>query len=340
MTKPNLEAVPNTQTDSTKKVIKLTKKKSTSQKPASKKPKEVDEATRKKLSIKTHNRVFIRSALDTAIKTKSKAVFIYIDAAEDKYIPEHLPSDIKIILVTKRPNYSFSGPQNIKDVITIPKLKLGRMGLIKIATVLALSTKVVNSDDKIVFVVGKSEFNMLDTIICFQINEESELLTGHSIAEIPSTIAAAVFEHTLNLAIELGNKGKEGKAIGTIFVLGDEEKVMQLSRQMIINPFKGYEPDERNILNPTLKETLRELSSVDGAFVIAGNGEIITAGRYLGAAVEDSDIPRGLGSRHLAAAGITALTNAIAIVISESTGDVRIFRNGKIIMEIEKPTHR
>ena len=113
-------------------------------------------------------------------------------------------------------------------------------------------------------------------------------------------------------------------------------KVMQLSKQMIINPFKGYEPDERNLLNPALKETIREFTSLDGAFVIAGNGEVIAAGRYLGAAMDDSEIPRGLGSRHIAAAGITALTNALAIVISESTGDVRIFRNGSVIMNIEK----
>lgn len=338
MTKPNLEAVPQ---DVSKKVIKLPKKKSTAlPKPKKSASGEMDAASKKRHNLKTQNRAMIRAALETATKTKSKAVLIYIDAMDEKYLPEKLPSDIKVILVTKDPKYTFSGPQSIKDIITVPQLKLGRMGLVKIATVLALSAKVVSPEDKIVFVVGKTEFSMLDTMICFQISEESELLTGHSIAEIPSTIAPAVFEHTLNLAIEIGNKGKEGKAIGTIFVLGDEEKVLQLSKQMIINPFKGYEPSERNVLNPALKETIRELSSVDGAFVIAGNGEIITAGRYLGAAVEGSDIPRGLGSRHLAAAGITALTNAICIVISESTGDVRIFRNGKIIMEIEKPSHR
>ena len=40
--------------------------------------------------------------------------------------------------------------------------------------------------------------------------------------------------------------------------------------------------------------------------------------------------------RHRAAAGITSLTDALAIVISEETGGVRIFHHGKIFMEIEK----
>jgi DNA integrity scanning protein DisA with diadenylate cyclase activity len=248
--------------------------------------------------------------------------------------------DLKIILVTKKANYSYTGDVPIKDVITIPKLRLGRMGLVKITVVFALSTQLIEPDESLVFLLGKSQPTTLDMILCIQLSEESELLTGHSIAEIPSTISSAVFEHALSFAIELGSKGKEGKPVGTIFVLGDEEKVMQLSKQMIINPFKGYEPDERNILNPSLKETMRELASVDGAFVISGDGEILTAGRYLGAAMENADIPRGLGARHIAAAGITALTNAVAIVISESTGDVRIFRSGKIVMEIEKPIQK
>jgi DNA integrity scanning protein DisA with diadenylate cyclase activity len=75
---------------------------------------------------------------------------------------------------------------------------------------------------------------------------------------------------------------------------------------------------------------------MDGAFIISDEGIVLTAGRYLGAAMEESQLPRGLGSRHIAAAGITALTNSIAFVISESSGDVRIFKNGKIIMNIEK----
>lgn len=325
---------------STADIIPLNSAVTPTKKTAAVKDKQLDSALKKKTELKAQNRVMFKSALDIAKRIKSNTIFVYADAIDESHFPEKIPADFEIILVTKNTNYTYHGNHSFKNVITVPKLKLGRMGLIKIAVVLALSNKLVQPEAKIVFIAGKADVGMLDTVICFSIDDESELLTGHSIAEIPETISPGVFEQTLNLAIELGNKGKEGKPVGTIFVLGDEEKVMQLSRQMIINPFKGYEPEERNILNPALKETLRELSSVDGAFVVAGNGEIIAAGRYLGAAMEDAEIPRGLGSRHMAAAGISALTNAIAIVISESTGDVRIFRSGKIIMAIEKPTHK
>ncbi len=65
---------------------------------------------------------------------------------------------------------------------------------------------------------------------------------------------------------------------------------------------------------------------------------VLAAGRHLSAALDSTvDLPQGLGSRHVAAAGITSVTKAIAIAISESTGDVRIFKDGAIFMEIEKP---
>lgn len=288
--------------------------------------------------IKRQNRSLIKCVGEIARKTKASHLFVYIDAIDEALLPDPLPRDFSTILVTKSKDYSPAGKLTDCRVIRIPDLKLTRMGLVKISVLLALSGKSIKAEDGIIFLTGKAALSQLDTILCFRITDESELLMGRGIAEIPESILPSVFEYSLNIAVELASKGKEGKPIGTIFVLGDEEKVMQLSKQMIINPFKGYERDERNILNPELRETLREFSSLDGAFVISGEGEVIAAGRYLGAAMEGSEIPRGLGSRHIAASGITALTNAVAIVISESTGDIRIFHNGSVMMEIEKQT--
>jgi DNA integrity scanning protein DisA with diadenylate cyclase activity len=38
----------------------------------------------------------------------------------------------------------------------------------------------------------------------------------------------------------------------------------------------------------------------------------------------------------MAAAAITSVSNAMSIVVSESTGDVSVFKNGKLITQIEK----
>jgi DNA integrity scanning protein DisA with diadenylate cyclase activity len=180
-------------------------------------------------------------------------------------------------------------------------------------------------------------FGNADSIFFIDVGREFEVLTSDFINDVVEAVQPEVFNAVLNIACELAAQGRENRKVGTIFVLGDDEKVLQLSRQMIMNPFSGYPEDERNILNPDLEETIKEFSAIDGAFIIKGSGVIVTAGRHLSAALESKDFPAGLGSRHIAAAGITHVTKAVAMVISESSGNVSVFKNGKLFVTIEKP---
>jgi DNA integrity scanning protein DisA with diadenylate cyclase activity len=128
-----------------------------------------------------------------------------------------------------------------------------------------------------------------------------------------------------------------GNRVGTTFVIGDSERVLGFSRQMVLNPFMGYSDEERNILDPALEATVKEFAAIDGAFVTHGDGQIEAAGVYLKPGVAGEILPRGLGTRHESAAGITATTDAVAITVSESTGTVTVFRGGKILIELERP---
>jgi DNA integrity scanning protein DisA with diadenylate cyclase activity len=106
----------------------------------------------------------------------------------------------------------------------------------------------------------------------------------------------------------------------------------------VINPFHGYPENERNILDPRLEETLKEFSAIDGAFVIRGDGVVLSAGRYLAPHSKlEENLPQGLGTRHEAGAAITMTTGAIAICVSQSTGTISIFKQGRLITDIQKP---
>ena len=93
--------------------------------------------------------------------------------------------------------------------------------------------------------------------------------------------------------------------------------------------------EQRNIMDSNLRETIKEFSAIDGAFVIRGDGVVEAAGRHLNAAGE-IDLPPGLGTRHMAAAGISEVSAATSFAISESTGTVSIFKDGKIFLQIGK----
>jgi len=142
-----------------------------------------------------------------------------------------------------------------------------------------------------------------------------------------------VLEQTIQLAVEVAREGREGRKVGTIFVLGDEEAVLKESRPLILDPLKGHSLESKKIDDVNMRETAKELSQLDGAFVVSADGTVISAARYLNADSTGVDMPLGLGTRHMAAAAITRATKSVAVVVSESAV-VRVFSQGKIIGEI------
>lgn len=140
-------------------------------------------------------------------------------------------------------------------------------------------------------------------------------------------------EYTLELAVEIAREGREGRRIGTIFVVADETEVLRRSRPLILDPVAGHPEDARRICDPNLRETLKELAQLDGAFVVSGGGVVLSAARYINASADGIELPLGLGSRHMAGASITRDTDAVAVVVSQSAM-VRVFNHGALVAEI------
>jgi len=143
----------------------------------------------------------------------------------------------------------------------------------------------------------------------------------------------AVLESLIELAVEIAREGREGRRIGTLFTLGDEQAVLGKSRSLILDPLAGHPESARQISDPNLRGTIKELAQLDGGFIVSHDGLVLSACRYLDAIASEVDMPLGLGSRHIAAANMSAVTNAVGIVVSESSV-VRLFCHGKLVGEI------
>jgi DNA integrity scanning protein DisA with diadenylate cyclase activity len=140
-------------------------------------------------------------------------------------------------------------------------------------------------------------------------------------------------EQVIVLAIEIAREGREGRKIGTMFVVADAQNTLHSSRCLILDPLCHHPEALRSIENSSLRETVKELAQLDGAFIVSDAGIVLSACRYINASSEGIDQPLGLGSRHMAAASISKHTNAVAVVVSESS-IVRVFDDGEIIGEI------
>ena len=175
---------------------------------------------------------------------------------------------------------------------------------------------------------GVDALMVLDTDVGFDGYDPAD------IAELSGDLPVRVVKTVLNIALDIGRDGREGEPVGTFFVIGDSERVLRHSRSMTFDPFRGYSDEEKDICNPDIHEGVKEVALMDGAFVVRDDGVILSGGRYISANVQGLVLPKGLGARHVAAASITKTTQAIAVAVSQSTGTVRAFKRGQIVLQL------
>jgi DNA integrity scanning protein DisA with diadenylate cyclase activity len=135
------------------------------------------------------------------------------------------------------------------------------------------------------------------------------------------------------LAVEIAREGREGRKIGTLFVVGDTQAVMRRSKVLILDPLRGHPARRKRLASRDMRETVKELAQLDGAFIVSADGVVLSACRYLDTSSHGIKLPLGLGGRHMAAASITRQTSAVAFVVSESSV-VRMFDAGRLVAEI------
>jgi diadenylate cyclase len=286
-------------------------------------------------------RSLVRHAHAIAREVGARVILLYADVIEDDKDLNDLIQDVdfRVILVSRREGFQAPGGWGeLCAIVRVPNISMTRAGQIKVATLVAAAENLIHANDRVLCLTGIYGSGAIDTIIVLDIGEEIEMFAATAADPLPPDITPAVFERMLVLASELGLEGREGRPVGTLFVIGDCGRVLSQSHQLVINPFHGYPECERNVLDPKLEETIKEFSAIDGAFVIRGDGVLMSAGRYLAPLGQlDAPLPHGLGTRHEAAAQITVATDAIALCVSQSTGTISIFRRGRLLTDIPKP---
>jgi DNA integrity scanning protein DisA with diadenylate cyclase activity len=225
--------------------------------------------------------------------------------------------------------------------VVIPPYDYTRMEKIKVAVVAAQSAGLLRDGDTVLALSGPGQDRVVDTIVKVDIGSEDpeEKLRVDQLG-LPPEFSSQVVEALIHTAMEIGAEGYEGHPVGTIIVVGDSTVVMEQSRQLTLNPFQGISEAERNSLDPPIREAVKTFSALDGAFIIREDGVVLAAQRYLLSMSRDVKLPMGLGARHSAAASMTAESKAIAITVSQTTGTVRVFREGEIVLELRQKVRR
>ena len=282
------------------------------------------------------NLMMIAEADRIAKGTGCSALMVFGDTYPGALELRHWPAKTKSILVTRNLADPAQTQGKFAEIIQVQSFSSQRLAQLRSAIVVGLTRGIISFKDRLCCLAGIEGSSQLDTIVAVDVGREFQTLLTHNTDLLPADVKPEVLERVIAVASELAVEGREGKPVGCLFVVGDTPRVEKLIKPLVLNPFYGYKEEDRNILNPFMDETVKEFSSIDGAFVIRGDGVVMTAGSLVQAADNDHTLPPGFGSRHAAAAAISVATECIAIAVSSSTGQVTLFRRGVMLPLMEK----
>jgi len=175
----------------------------------------------------------------------------------------------------------------------------------------------------------------VDSLSVIHLGEHLERLDARDLGRLATHVPLETLKLVVGLALAIGREGREGHPVGTMFVVGDTRKVLSMCRPMNFNPFRGYSLPERNLKNKAVREQIKDIAQLEGAIVIRRDGVAVAACIRIEAPTSQVTLSMGLGTRHAAAAAISKCTKAIAVAVSQSSGSVRLFQDGEMVLHIE-----
>jgi diadenylate cyclase len=286
------------------------------------------------------DREFVRAALALAGRGEVDRLLIVSDTPLPPAELRGRPIKRKLVyaVTTEALAHQLTGKKY--QAVVIPPYNYSRVEKIKVALVACQSESLVREGDTILALAGHGPERSLDTLVRIRLGDEEDEPIRVDSLDLGPEFSSQVVEGLLHVAMEIGAEGYEGHPTGTILVVGDSTAVMEKSRQLTLNPFAGMSEAERNCLDPPIRDAIKTFAVLDGAFVIREDGVVLSAGRYLEAISKDVKLPMGLGARHTAAAAVTSATKAVAITVSQTTGTMRFFKEGEIVLELHQTARR
>lgn len=274
------------------------------------------------------------SAFALARSLGIKTLLVQAGEIDDVLLVKGLRVDERVIWIARDAKHIPHFDRTRDVVLDMPDVALNRLSQLNLALFLAALNRQFGLEERVLGLSGVSGSKRLDTLIIAKPARDYPWLQQHK-SEVAITRHLAKL---LEIALRFAQEGREGSAIGATFVLGDGKELDPYLRQLVLNPLKGHSQATRSIHNPEFIETIRELSAMDGAFVVNRRGAMDSACTYLDAPVGPGQLSPGLGSRHASALAMTTVTRATAVVISSSSGTVSVYDNGQIVLELERAT--
>ena len=278
---------------------------------------------------------FIDAAVALASDAEAESVLVLLDFIPDWQSLREATKGTGLVVASHLSDVANSAIENDLQAILLEMPESSIQDRLAQAILESVAAEWVEPGAAVVAVYSRFEVDTPDTVSVLRLNERLGKLTARDLKQLETKVPLDTLKLVVDIAVDIGREGREGKPVGTLFVVGDHRVVLQQSRAAGFDLVIGYPRRERNLADPWVRESIKEVAQLDGAIIIAADATVEGTCRIIDTSPVEVTLTTGLGARHFAGAAISKNTQAIAVVVSESSGTVRLFQNGEVVLRIE-----
>jgi diadenylate cyclase len=271
---------------------------------------------------------------------RAEGVIVLLDGPADWGRLKTLAGDAKVIVAADTPDILAGAKEAGLHTVLLDMSESPIYERLTQSVLEAVADDLLSPGSSVVVLYSGFDADDVDSMSVINLDEHLNRLTGRDLRQLETRVPLDTLKIVVDLAVEIGREGREGKPVGTLFVVGDSRKVLACSRPVGFDPVRGYQRKERILSDGRVREGIKEIAQMDGAIIVSADGVVEAACRYLDCSAADVTLSKGLGARHWAAAAISRATNAVAVTVSQTNGTVRIFHNGEVVLRIEPSLRR
>lgn len=278
---------------------------------------------------------FLKLAAELCRQQEAMAVLVLLPGPTDWEPLKHELDGLKIVVTADTAEEVAGAAEAGIETILLDMSEAPIFERLTQALLMGVAREILAPGAGVVVAYAGFDAESIDSISFIRLDEHLGKLTARDLRQLETSVPLDTLKVVVDLAVEIGREGREGKAVGTMFVVGDTRKVLSHSQPAGFDPVRGYPRAERDLHDARVREAIKEVAVLDGAFIVSPEGLVEKAAQLVDAPYADLTVSKGLGARHWAGAAISKATHSIAIVVSQSSGTVRIFQRGEVVLRIE-----
>lgn len=278
---------------------------------------------------------FFDLAIQLAETVEADAILIVVDGPTEWQKLKESPTTIKVLVTADQAEKLEGAREAGLETVVVNMPEAPVFEKLTQALLESVADDILAPGAEVIAIYSGFEAGSIDSVSYIQLDEHLGRLTARDLRQLETSVPLETLKTVVDLAVEIGREGREGKPIGTLFVIGDTRKVLTYCHPAGFDPVRGYKRDERDLRDARAREAIKEIAQLDGAFIVAADGTVERACQIVDAPHANLTLSKGLGTRHWAAAAISRLCKAVAVVVSQTNGTVRLFLNGEVMLRIE-----